>query len=80
MLYRNIKTGAEMMFGSKISSPDWIPVERFEPKAPKEAPKPEPPKAEPIKEDPPKEETPKKEAPKAAAKKSKSAPKKRTKK
>ena len=70
MLYRNIKTGAEMMFGSKISSPEWIPVERIsEPKAPKEAPKAEPPKAEPKKEDPPKEE------PKATAKKSKSAPK-----
>ena len=40
MLYKNIKTGAEMMFSSKISSPDWIPVEKkVEVKAPKEAPK-----------------------------------------
>ncbi len=75
MLYKNIKTGAEMMFSSKISSPDWIPVEKkVEVKAPKEAPKVEPPKAESLKEEPPKEE------PKAAAKKSKSAPKKRAKK
>ena len=65
MLYKNIKTGAEMMFSSKISSPDWIPVEKkVEVKAPKEAPKVEPPKAESLKEEP-----------KAAAKKSKSAPK-----
>lgn len=70
MLYKNIKTGAEMHFASKISSPDWIPVEtKEEAKAPKEAPTVEPPKAEPINEEPPKEE------PKAAAKKSKSAPK-----
>ena len=75
MLYKNIKTGAEMMFSSKISSPDWIPVEKkVEVKAPKEAPKVEPPKAESLKEEPPKEE------PKAAVKKSKSAPKKRAKK
>ena len=75
MLYINIKTGAEMMFSSKISSPDWIPVEKkVEVKAPKEAPKVEPPKAESLKEEPLKEE------PKAAVKKSKSAPKKRAKK
>ena len=75
MLYRNIKTGAERIFGSVITAPDWIPVEKkAEPMAPKEAPQPEPPKAEPKKEDPPKEE------PKAAAKKSKSAPKKRARK
>ena len=70
MLYKNIKTGVEMHFASKISSPDWIPVEtKEEAKAPKEAPTVEPPKAEPINEEPLKEE------PKAAAKKSKSAPK-----
>ena len=77
MLYRNIKTGAERIFGSVITAPDWIPVEKkAEPMAPKEAPQPEPPKAEPKKEDPPKEDPPKK----APAKKSTSAPKKRTKK
>ena len=75
MIYRNIKTGAEIYSTSVIVSPDWILEKpKSEVLAPKEAPKPEPPKAEPKKEDPPKEE------PKAAAKKSKSAPKKRARK
>ena len=66
MLSKNIKTGAEMIFGSVISSPDWMLVEKkAEPKAPKEAPTKEPPKAEPEK---------------ATGKKSTSAPKKRTRK
>ena len=65
MLYRNVKTGAEMLFSSVITAPDWVPVEKTEPKALKEAPKKEPPKEEPKE---------------VAPKKSKSAPKKRTKK
>lgn len=76
MIYRNIKTGAEIISTSVICSPEWMLVEaNTQVSAPKEAPKPEPPKAEPKKEEPVK-----KEAPRAAAKKSKSAPKKRAKK
>ena len=85
MVYRNIKTGAELISTSVIVSPDWTLVQpRSEVPAPKEAPIVEPPKAEPPKEDPPKKEIPKEihkdDPPKAAAKKSKSAPKKRAKK
>ena len=71
MIYRNIKTGAEIMTKSTIISPDWIPVDdKADKVAPKvEAPKPEPPKEEPPVE-PPKKATPKKE----------SAPKKRSRK
>ena len=55
MLYRNIKTGAEIETKSIISAPNWIAVgadapKKAEPKA--ETPKePEPPKEE-IKEEP----------------------------
>lgn len=71
MIYRNIKTGAEIMTKSTIISPDWIPVDdKADKVVPKvEAPKPEPPKEEPPVE-PPKKATPKKE----------SAPKKRSRK
>lgn len=76
MLYKNVKTGAVNIFGSVISSPDWVLVEeKAEPKAPKEAPK-----AEPLKEEPPKADPPKEEPEKVAPKTSRSAPKKRTKK
>ena len=71
MIYRNIKTGAEIMTKSTIISPDWIPVEDQADKvAPKvEAPKPEPPKEEPPVE-PPKKAAPKKEpAPKKRSRK-----------
>lgn len=72
MIYRNIKTGAEIMTKSTIISPDWIPVED---KADKVAPKVEAPKPEPPKEEPPKQEPAKKAAPKKE-----SAPKKRSRK
>lgn len=65
MLYRNIKTGAEIEFSSEILAPDWKPVKEL--KAHEEAPIKEPSLVEP------KETTPK-------AKKTKSAPKKRAKK
>ena len=67
MIYRNIKTGAEIITNSVISAPGF---ELVQPKtvAPKEAPQPEPPK-----EEPPKEEPKEKEPPKAV----KSAPKKK---
>lgn len=71
MIYRNIKTGAEIMTKSTIISPDWIPVED---KADKVAPKVEAPKPEPPKEEPPVE------PPKKAAPKKESAPKKRSRK
>lgn len=61
MIYRNIKTGAEIIAKSVICSPDWIPDE---PKADKAAPKVEAPKPEPPKEEPPKQEPPKKAVPK----------------
>lgn len=58
MIYRNIKTGAEIMTKSTIISPDWIPVEdKADKVAPKvEAPKPEPP-VEPAKKAAPKKES-----------------------
>lgn len=71
MIYRNIKTGAEIMTKSTIISPDWIPVED---KADKVAPKVEAPKPEPPKEEPPVEPA------KKAAPKKESAPKKRSRK
>lgn len=71
MIYRNIKTGAEIMTKSTILSPDWIPVED---KADKVAPKVEAPKPEPPKEEPPVEPA------KKAAPKKESAPKKRSRK
>ena len=71
MIYRNIKTGAEIMTKSTIISPDWIPVED---KADKVAPKVEAPKPEPPKEEPPVEPA------KKAASKKESAPKKRSRK
>lgn len=71
MIYRNIKTGAEIMTMSTIISPDWIPVED---KADKVAPKVEAPKPEPPKEEPPVEPA------KKAAPKKESAPKKRSRK
>lgn len=71
MIYRNIKTGAEIMTKSTILSPDWIPVDD---KADKVAPKVEAPKPEPPKEEPPVE------PPKKAAPKKESAPKKRSRK
>lgn len=74
MLYRSLKTGAEINSDSEIKAPNWVPVEsviKVEP--PKEEPKQEP---EAIPEEPKEEpqEEPKKAAPK------KSAPKKRSKK
>ena len=66
MIYRNIKTGAEIITESVIVSPDWCPG--TEKVAPKEAPK-EPPKEELPKEEPPKVE--KKSAPKKAVPKKK---------
>lgn len=72
MIYRNIKTGAEIMTKSVISAPNWILVED---KADKVAPKVEAPKPEPPKEEPPKQEPAKK-----AALKKESAPKKRSRK
>lgn len=71
MIYRNIKTGAEIMTKSTIISPDWIPVED---KADKVAPKVEAPKPEPPKEEPPVEPA------KKAAPKKESAQKKRSRK
>ena len=71
MIYRNIKTGAEIMTKSTIISPDWIPVED---KADKVAPKVEAPKPEPPKEEPPMEPA------KKAAPKKESAQKKRSRK
>lgn len=71
MIYRNIKTGAEIMTKSTIISPDWIPADD---KADKVAPKVEAPKPEPPKEEPPVE------PPKKAAPKKESAPKKRSRK
>ena len=50
MIYRNIKTGAEIISKSVISAPNYILVEdNTAPKktAPEEAPKKEPPKEEP---------------------------------
>lgn len=66
MIYRNIKTGAEIITDSVIQAPDWSLV--TEKVAPKEAPKPEPPKTELPKEEPPKVE---KSAPKKASSKKK---------
>ena len=71
MIYRNIKTGAEIMTKSTIISPDWIPVDD---KADKVAPKVEAPKPESPKEEPPVEPA------KKAALKKESAPKKRSRK
>lgn len=71
MIYRNIKTGAEIMTKSTIISPDWIPVDD---KADKVAPKVEAPKPEPPKEEPPVEPA------KKAAPKKESAQKKRSRK
>ncbi len=71
MIYRNIKTGAEIMTKSTIISPDWIPVED---KADKVAPRVGAPKPEPPKEEPPVEPA------KKAAPKKESAPKKRSRK
>ena len=56
MLYRNVKTGAEIILNSKIISPDYVLVEDEKKKAAKEAPKKEPPKQEPIKEEVPVEQ------------------------
>lgn len=67
MVYRNIKTGAEIITNSVIMAPNWKPM--TEEVAPKEAPKPEPPKAELPKEEPPKVET--RSAPKKATYKKK---------
>ena len=72
MVYRNIKTGAEIITNSVIIAPNWIKV--TDKVTPKEAPIVEPPKEEPIKEEAPKEEPVKEEAPKVT----KSAPKKAT--
>ncbi len=49
MIYRNIKTGAEIITNSVISAPNYELVENVAVKAiaPKEAPKEEPPKVEP---------------------------------
>lgn len=72
MIYRNIKTGAEIITNSVISAPGF---ELVQPKAvaPKEAPKPEPPKVEPPKEGPKEKEPPK--AVKSAPKKKKGSKK-----
>lgn len=72
MIYRNIKTGAEIITNSVISAPGF---ELVQPKAvaPKEASKPEPPKVEPPKEEPKEKEPPK--AVKSAPKKKKGSKK-----
>lgn len=59
MLYRNVKTGDELMFSSVIYSPDWELVADKKDKAQAELPITEAPKAEPV-EKPVKKETPKK--------------------
>lgn len=59
MLYRNVKTGDELMFSSVIYSPDWELVADKKDKAQAELPRTEAPKAEPV-EKPVKKETPKK--------------------
>ena len=81
MIYRNIKTGAEIITSSVIKAPSWVLV----PDKRKEAPKAEPlihkAKAEPVTE--PVETAPveaEKEETKQTAKATKSAPKKATKK
>ena len=60
MIYRNIKTGAEIITNSVISAPNW---EQIKAVAPKEAPIVEPPKEEPPKAEKVKS-APKKTAPK----------------
>lgn len=50
MLYKNVKTGEEIFFSSKIISKDYVPVSEK-----KEAPKPEPPKPEKEKKEIPEE-------------------------
>lgn len=73
MVYRNVKTGAEIITGSVIISPNYVLVEPSQPFAPKktETPKAEPPKTEPeVKKDPVQETKPaKKPANKSASKK-----------
>lgn len=59
MLYRNVKTGDELMFSSVIYSPDWELVEDKKDKAQAELPRTEAPEAEPVVK-PVKKETPKK--------------------
>jgi hypothetical protein len=54
LIYRNVKTGAEIIVNSKIISPNFVLVE--DEKKAKEAPKKEPPKQEPIKEEIPVEQ------------------------
>lgn len=53
LIYRNVKTGAEIILNSEIISPDYVLVEDEKKKAAKGAPKKEPPKQESIKEEVP---------------------------
>lgn len=68
MLYRNVKTGDELMFSSVIYSPDWELVEDKKEKAQAELPRTEAPEAEPVVK-PVKKETPKKKPVKKRTKK-----------
>lgn len=68
MLYRNVKTGDELMFSSVIYSPDWELVEDKKDKAQSELPRTEAPEAEPVVK-PVKKETPKKKPVKKRTKK-----------
>ena len=68
MLYRNVKTGDELMFSSVIYSPDWELVEDKKDKAQAELPRTEAPEAEPVVKHG-KKETPKKKPVKKRTKK-----------
>jgi hypothetical protein len=68
MLYRNVKTGDELMFSSVIYSPDWELVEDKKDKAQAELPRTEAPEAEPVVK-PVKKEIPKKKPVKKRTKK-----------
>ena len=68
MLYRNVKTGDELMFSSVIYSPDWELVEDKKDKAQTELPRTEAPEAEPVVK-PVKKETPQKKPVKKRTKK-----------
>lgn len=61
MIYRNIKTGAEIISNSLILAPDWEPVTEKAP--PKETPLPESPEME-ISDKEPQERSAPKKAPK----------------
>jgi hypothetical protein len=68
MLYRNVKTGDELMFSSVIYSPDWELVEDKKDKAQAELPRTEAPEAELVVK-PVKKEIPKKKPVKKRTKK-----------